>query len=312
MSAAPCPELPATVRVVVRDWLNANHVLLLGSEENVLIDAGHVGHADTTLRLVAAELEGRPLHRLVNTHCHSDHMGGNAAVQRQYGCTIEVPEAEAQLVDRWDERALWLGYAGQRAERFRHQRTVRAGEVLRMGDLDWRAVPAPGHDMGALMFWNAGHRILISGDALWRRGFGVVLPGAGWRERLAAARETLLSIRDLAPRVIIPGHGRPFDAVEDAIDASLQRVSAFESDEVRLARHVVKVMLTFSLLELGSMAESALADYLWSVPLYREYDAAYFGLGCDGLAALLVGELTRSGAILRQDGRLTPSAMAQG
>lgn len=304
MTSAPLPDLPPAIRVVVRDWLNANHVLLLGDEESVLVDSGHVGHADTTLRLLDAELGDRPLHRLVNTHCHSDHMGGNAAVRRRYGCRIAVPEAEAPAIARWDERALWLDFAGQRAERFLHDECIHPGEWLRMGGLDWRAVAAPGHDMGALMFWNAEHRILVSGDALWQRGFGVVLPGEGRRERLAAARDTLLAIRALDPHIVIPGHGAPFSRVADAIEASLLRIAAFEADEVRLARHAVKVMLVFSLLDLGSMAEAALPGYLAGIALYREYDAAFFRLGAEALAAMLVADLARSGAIVRRDGQL--------
>ena len=37
---------------------------------------------ERTLELLASRegLDREPLERLVNTHCHSDHMGGNAAV----------------------------------------------------------------------------------------------------------------------------------------------------------------------------------------------------------------------------------------
>ena len=60
--------LPDSVRVIVRDWLNANHVLLLDGDDNVLIDSGYITHADTTLRLVREGLRGRPLPRLINSH----------------------------------------------------------------------------------------------------------------------------------------------------------------------------------------------------------------------------------------------------
>jgi glyoxylase-like metal-dependent hydrolase (beta-lactamase superfamily II) len=72
------------------------------------------------LALIASRmgLDGRPLAMLINTHCHSDHMGGNAAVKRAYGCPVAVPAGEAPLIEAWDERRLWLGYAGQRAGRF--------------------------------------------------------------------------------------------------------------------------------------------------------------------------------------------------
>jgi len=83
--------LPSSVRVIVRDWLNANHIVLAGTH-------------------VSTVLAGRPLDRLVNTHCHSDHMGGNAA----HACRVSITRDEAPLIEAWDEQALWLSYADQR------------------------------------------------------------------------------------------------------------------------------------------------------------------------------------------------------
>jgi len=300
--------LPPSIKVIVRDWLNANHVLFLGPDENVLVDAGYVTHADTTIRLLREQLGERALHRLVNTHCHSDHMGGNAAVRRAFGCPIWIPEGEAPLIEAWDTRALWIDYAGQRAERFGFDAIVRPGAVLAMGGLEWETIAAPGHDMGAVMFWHVGERILISGDALWQRGFGIVLPGPGWSDRLAAARATLEKIRALDPRIVIPGHGEPFAQVEDAIAVCESRIEAFEADEKKLARYVLKVMLSFALLDLGSLDEVSLPGYLAGVPLYGDYDRAWFHLGFDELGRMLVNELARSGAIVRSGGRIFPAA----
>lgn len=300
--------LPNAIQVIVRDWLNANHILFLGEEENVLVDAGYVTHADTTIRLVRERLGDRPLHRLVNTHCHSDHMGGNAAVQRAFGCPIWIPEGEAPLIEAWDTRALWIDYAGQRAERFRFDAIVRPGDTLAMGGYDWKSIAAPGHDMGALMFWNEPERILVSGDALWQRGFGIVLPGEGWRERLMAARSTLETIRSLGPRVVIPGHGAPFTEIDASIDFCLARITAFEADETKLARYILKVMLSFALMDVGSLEAATLADYLATIPLYREYDRTWFHLGYDELARQLFDDLARSGAIVKRDGRIFPAA----
>jgi len=154
------------------------------------------------------------------------------------------------------------------------------------------------------VLFRSATRVLISGDALCETGFGVVLPGPGWRERLRAARDTLHAIRALGPRLVIPGHGKPFATVDAAIDRCLSRIAAFEADETKLARHVMKVMFVFTLLERGRMAEDALVAFLAAVPLYKEYDAAWFGLGAAGLADLLLGDLVRSGAVVRDDGWL--------
>lgn len=300
-------SLPASIGVLVRDWLNANHILFLGPDENVLVDAGHVTHADDTVRRVREALAGRPLHRLLNTHCHSDHMGGNAAVQRAFGCPIHVPEGEADAIARWDTEALWLDFAGQVAERFVVDAVIRPGDTLALGGLDWQAIAAPGHDMGALMFWCAAERLLISGDALWARGFGVVLPGDGAADRLAAARDTLLAIRSLAPRLVIPGHGEPFTDVDGAVDVCLSRVAAFEADERKLARHVLKVMLVFTLMERDGLREDSLDAFFAATPMYGRYDAAWFGLGAVALGRAITDELVASGVLRRADGWLRPA-----
>ena len=299
--------LPTTLHVLVRDWLNANHILFLGPDENVLVDAGHVSGIDETLRRVREALDGRPLHRLLNTHCHSDHMGGNAAVQRAFGCPIHVPEGEADAIARWDTDALWLDFAGQVAERFTFDAVIRPGDMLALGGFDWQAIAAPGHDMGALMFWCEAERILISGDALWARGFGVVLPGDGVDERLAAARGTLHAIRDLRPRIVIPGHGEPFTDVDGAVAACLSRVAAFEADERKLARYVLKVMLVFSMLERGGFREDALDAFVSSTPMYAAYDATWFQIGAVALGRAITEELIASGALRREDGWLRPA-----
>ena len=46
--------------------------------------------------------------------------------------------------------------------------------VFVLGDLAWQALAVPGHDMDALALYNPEQRLLISGDALWQDGFGVV------------------------------------------------------------------------------------------------------------------------------------------
>lgn len=75
--------LPAGVRVMVRGWLSCNQILLGDGDGDVLIDSGYHTHADKTLALLDART--RRVTRLINTHCHSDHVGGNAAVAARYG-----------------------------------------------------------------------------------------------------------------------------------------------------------------------------------------------------------------------------------
>lgn len=297
--------LPSSLKVIVRDWLNANEIVLLGRESTVLVDSGYGRDKAITLTEVGEALAGRPLDWLVNTHCHSDHMGGNAEVRRAYRCRVSIPLDEAPLIDAWDEQSLWLSYADQRCERFAFDDTVAPGDEFDWGDLHWSAIAAPGHDMAALMFFCEEAGVLISGDALWQNGFGIVLPGPDKDRRLAATRATLDTIARLPVRTVIPGHGQPFSEVGPALERSLQRLAAFERDELRMVRHVLKVMFVFSLMDRRRLGVDGLGGYLESVPLYADFNRLYLQLDRTALADLIVGDLERSGAIRRRDGFFT-------
>ncbi|MEO8136917.1 MAG: MBL fold metallo-hydrolase [Betaproteobacteria bacterium] len=300
--------LPPQIHVFVRGWLSANNIVLRSAAGHVVIDSGYCLHAAHTLQLLrtAQGLGNAPLALLVNTHCHSDHMGGNAAIQAAYGCPIWIPEGEAALIEPWDAEGLWLNYAGQDAPQFRYDRLIRNGHTDVWGDLEWEAIAAPGHAMGAQMFHNRQHRILITGDALWQNGFGVVFPPDIDPRCLPATRATLDLIAALDAAVVIPGHGEPFVDIDGALARAYSRLASFEADPVRLARHLLKVMLTFSLLAQQRMRIAGLPAYCASIPLYADFNRRYFGLAIEALVALLVGELERAGAVRREGEWLLP------
>ena len=301
--------LPTQMHVFVRDWLSANNVLVKSKDGNVLIDSGYVRHAPLTLALLRSThgLGNEPLAKLVNTHCHSDHMGGNAAVKAAYGCGIALPEGEAPLVERWDQKALLIDYADQSADRFAVDEVIGAGTTHVWGDLEWQALAAPGHDMAALVFYNPEHRILISGDALWENGYGFVMPRALQPEAMPATRATLEMIAALDVRVVIPGHGEVFTDIATALDRAFQRAAAFEADDAKAARHALKALLAFHLLDRQSMLLADLPFYVDRVGVYRDFNAACLHLPALELADLLVRELVRAGAVSFDDGYMIPN-----
>jgi glyoxylase-like metal-dependent hydrolase (beta-lactamase superfamily II) len=303
------PSFPPQLHVFVRDWLSSNNTLLKSRNGHVLIDSGYVRHAPLTLALLAGArgLGSAPLSLLVNTHCHSDHVGGNAAIVRRYACPVAIPEAEAPLVERWDGKALLHDYCDQQIERFAVDRTLPADTTHVWGDLEWRALAAPGHDMGALVFYNAEHGILISGDALWENGFGFVMPPEIDPGALPATRATIEMLARLDIRIVIPGHGEPFTDVAGALDRAAKRVAAFETDSLRVARHALKVNLMFTLLDKRRMALAGMGAYVERVGIYRDFNALFFRLPPAQLAELLIGELQKAGAARRDGGCLVPA-----
>ena len=301
-------HFPPQLKLFVRDWLSANNVLLMGPEGHVLVDSGYVRNVPRTLELLTAPdaLGSEPLAQVVNSHCHSDHMGGNAALKRWYGCPVAVPEGEAPFIEAWDQVALFLDFADQEADRFHPDRSLVAGTTEVWGGLEWRILAAPGHDMRALVFHNPEHRILISGDALWGNGFGFVMPPDYEPEGLKATRATLEMIAALDVAVVIPGHGEPFTDFGAALDRSMRRLEAFEADPRRLGRHAPRVILAYALLHRKRMPLADLPAYVERVGLHREFNRRYFRLSPEAFADWLVTELEKSGAVRREAGFLLP------
>ena len=111
----------AGLRVFERGWLSSNNVLFLGddSHPSALVDTGYCTHADQTVALVRQALGSKPLARVINTHLHADHCGGNHALQTAFDCAIAVPSGEADKVDAWDEDALIHAYPVDAQARYR-------------------------------------------------------------------------------------------------------------------------------------------------------------------------------------------------
>lgn len=298
-------RLPAGLHVIERGWLSANNVLCVDGDRATLVDSGYVSHAEQTVALVRTALDGRRLERVINTHSHSDHIGGNAALQAAFACRIGVPAGLHAAIADWDEDALLLSPLGQQACRFQHDELIGAGCAIEMGGLIWRTLAVPGHDMEALAFYNPERRLLISGDALWENGFGVVFPELlGEADGLAATRATLDQLAQLPIDTVIPGHGSPFTAVDDALDRAFRRLDLFETQIDKLAWHGIKVIVSFAMLERRSLPEADFAAFVRGLPFALDVNARYLGLDDDLLIERIRRELLLVGALREEDGRL--------
>lgn len=297
--------LPQTLHVLERGWLSANNILAFDGPAATLIDSGYVTHAEQTVALVNHALDGRKLNRLINTHSHSDHIGGNAAIQAVHQCRIFVPAGLQATIAEWDEAALLLSPLGQQAARFQHDGTLTAGDCFEMGELNWQCLAVPGHDMDALAYYNPEKRLLISGDALWENGFGVIFPELlGTADGLQATRNTLEMLARLPIELVIPGHGAPFTQVDVALQRAFQKLEYFSRHIEKLVWHALKVLVAFALMEKPGLPRDHFAEFVLSLPFAVDLNQRYLGLIDDVFVAQLHQALQQSGALQERDQRL--------
>jgi glyoxylase-like metal-dependent hydrolase (beta-lactamase superfamily II) len=311
MRAAPAPveshPALAGLSVLERGWLSSNNLVVhpRGDEGGAwLIDSGHVVHRDQTVALVRHALGAMPLERVVNTHLHSDHCGGNAALQQAFGAQVTIPPGLADAVRAWNLTRLGHDDFGLR-ERFTVASTIAPGERFRAGGRHWEALPAPGHDPHSLMFFDPAHGLLVSADALWANGFGLVFPelfGEPGFDDVAAVLDT---IERLPVQLVIPGHGRPFTGVAGALARARSRLAAYRADPAAHARHALKVLVKYHLMELRREPLADLLRWTLATPIARALWDRFGVHESDSPAAWcerLVRDLVAGGALGLHDG----------
>ena len=297
--------LPGSMQVLERGWLSANNILFFDGARATLVDSGYVTHAGQTVELVRHSLAGRQLSRLINTHSHSDHIGGNAALKAAFDCEIIVPAGLHAAIADWDEDALLLSPLGQQNARFQHDSLIGAGNEIEMGGLNWQALAVPGHDMEALAYYNPEQRILISGDALWENGFGVIFPELlGEADGLASARATLEMLAKLPIDVVIPGHGRPFDTVDAAFERAFRRIDQFTQNIQQLAWHAIKVIVSFAMMEKRRIAKSDFPAFVLALPFAVDVNTRFLSMEDNALVAKVERELLLVNALRLEDGTI--------
>lgn len=261
----------AGARVIVRDWLSANHIVFAEHERGAaVVDTGYVAHAARTVALVESALQGSVLARIVNTHLHSDHCGGNAALSRRWpDATLLVPAGYRDRLEPWDDERLTYRLTGQRCDRFTPSGYLAAGTSIELGRRRWQIHPAPGHDPDAVMLLQPDTGVLISGDALWEHKLAIIFPELAGEDGFGPAHAALDTIERLAPRVVIPGHGQPFSDLAAALAASRQRLDAFAAAPQRHRRHAVRSLLMYHLLEVGTCERHELMRWMAATPIFR-------------------------------------------
>ena len=291
------------LQVFERGWLSANNILFTDSDSATLIDSGYVTHQAQTLALVQNALIGRSLDRLVNTHLHSDHCGGNHLLQTHY-TQLEtlIPPGEAKAVSIWDVAALSYEATGQLCPRFKFESLLQAGHILRMASLNWEVHAAPGHDPHSVILFEPTHQILISADALWANGFGVVFPELKGVEAFHEVAQTLDLIESLKPLWVIPGHGAVFENIDAALEIARKKLDGFVQNPQKHGRYGAKVLLKYKLLELTQLDNKAFKAWATGVPYLKQLHQT-FGEQVpmqDWLEDMLL-DLERSKALAFQD-----------
>lgn len=286
----------------------ANSVLLTGPRP-VLVDSGFGTQADALENwLRAQDAAPAALALVVNTHHHSDHVGGNHRLQSRHGVPVAAHALEAAAVNAGAPDACGARWLDQAVEPYRVARALDEGDVIDTGALSWRVLHTPGHTGGHISLHAPEARALVLGDVLHADDVGWLAPLRAGAAAIRAARATVERLAGLDARIAWSGHGPPIDDPPAAFAAALRRLDRWIADPERAAWHACKRILSSALMIAGGVAEAELTPFLLRLPWFRDHAEQAFGLTPEGFVAPLLEEMLRSGAARWRDHRLEAAA----
>lgn len=182
-----------------------NTSLIASEGECVIIDPGCFEYYEKQ------ELEGfvkenslKPV-RLLNTHCHIDHILGNAFVAGKWNLKPEIHELDLPILKALPNYGQMFG-VGNLEESPLPEKYLNEGDTIEFGKIKLDILFVPGHAPGHLVFINHAEKYVIGGDCLFRESIGRTdLPGGDYDTLIKSIRIKLFTLPD--DYTVYPGHG---------------------------------------------------------------------------------------------------------
>ncbi|NLC77310.1 MAG: MBL fold metallo-hydrolase [Clostridia bacterium] len=291
-----------------RQFPSANMVLIK-DQLPVLIDTGYGSDATETEQLIrAAGVAPEELYQILNTHYHSDHVGGNHYLQQHYGVKIGAHKWEAHLVNSCDLEACTCEWLDQPVEPYRVDVPLSDQDEIQTGTRTLQVLHIPAHTLGHLCFYEPEEGILICGDFF--HGDDI-----GWlnifREGVAAilrALEGLDRVSLLPIQKAYSGHGPMMEKPRTAIDTAKRRYEKWLKEPEKIAWHGCKRIFAYALMIKNGLPREEVTNYLISCGWFRDFARYFFQLQPEEFIRPLLEEMLRSGAARWQDNRLVAGA----
>ncbi len=180
------------------------YVLWDKTMECIIVDPGcYDRNQENELATFIKDNKLKPV-QVVNTHCHIDHVFGNAFCVNTYKIPLYFHQLEDQVLAAAQGSAALYGL--QYTESPEADFYLVEGERVFFGDSSLSIRFTPGHSPGSISLVAAKEKFVLGGDVLFQGSIGRTdLPGGDLDTLLTSIRKEMLSLPD--DYTVYSGHG---------------------------------------------------------------------------------------------------------
>ena len=141
---------------------------------------------------------------LINTHCHIDHVLGNAFISKTYNLPLTSTKGEQQVLDFQEQTAMMYGIPYTPSPPITN--FINETNTITVGAITLEIISCPGHSPDHICLYNKETMQLIGGDVLFRDSIGRTdLPGGNHDLLINNIKNKILTLPE--ETVVYPGHG---------------------------------------------------------------------------------------------------------
>ena len=176
------------------------------TKECIIFDPGCSNAAEKATLVNGIKSHGLKPVRLINTHCHLDHVLGNKFIAEKYDLELEIHKGEVPVLEWSAKAAAQYGIPMETsppAGKF-----IEEGDIIKFGNSELETLLTPGHSPASLSFFCRSDQFVIAGDVLFHSSIGRTdLPGGNFNTLIDSIKTKLLPLGDEVK--VYPGHMQP-------------------------------------------------------------------------------------------------------
>jgi glyoxylase-like metal-dependent hydrolase (beta-lactamase superfamily II) len=192
------------VKFVFSPFQENTYVLYDKTKECVIIDPGCYDENERNRLVELIESRGLTPVRLLNTHCHIDHIFGNKFVSEKYNLPLESHKDEQEMIAYSESKASLYGVELEPSPAI--SVFWDEGDIITFGESELAVLFTPGHSPASISFYARKHNFIIGGDVLFRQSIGRTdLQGGNFETLLNSIRTKFFTLPN--DTKVYSGHG---------------------------------------------------------------------------------------------------------